>query len=343
MVIREVIFRGDGGAAVGLGHLARLAALAAEARRRGARTCRFVLNDDDAARAFIAARGFDDVTTAPAAFDDELAFLAEAAREAPVVIDVRGKDPAFYRRLREAGAVVCAVDDMGEPIAAQLVVNGDAAPDYAHYKEVWPPQRFLLGTRYVPLPPAYTDEPPPPDDFSRTSLLLTFGGADADDFSRRALAALDAEESLPPADVDLAVGPAYRFIEAAREDAARSRHRVAVHAPATDMLALYRRARLAMGAGGVSQYEILSQRLPVVSIPHVERERAECRAFAAAGAALTFEAADLAPGGAAARAAATLWRDENARTKMADAGRRLVDGRGASRILDALEELWAAR
>lgn len=335
-----IIFRGDGGADIGLGHLGRLLALALAARARGWRV-RFILNDDATARAFIASRGFDDLAAAPADRDAEIAFLIKEAEKAPLVTDVRGRPPAFYRRLREAGIFACALDDMGDPIAAPLVVNGDAAADYADYKEVWPPQRFLLGTRYIPLPPGYEAPPPAAGDPHRNRLLITFGGADADDFSGRALAMLEAAAALPPLEIDLALGPAYARGDAIGKQAAASRHRVIIHAPARDMLPLYDRARVALCAGGITQYEILSRGIAAISIPHVERERAECRAFAAAGAVITFENADLEAGGAVADSVARLWNDEGERSRLGARGRAQVDGRGAERILDALVELTA--
>jgi spore coat polysaccharide biosynthesis predicted glycosyltransferase SpsG len=167
-------------------------------------------------------------------------------------------------------------------------------------------------------------------------LLITFGGSDEADFTRRALEALAAAE---PLDVDLALGPAYPYVDAAREMAARSPHRVSVYAPARDMLPLYRRARVALAAGGITQFELLSSGVPTISVPHVAREEAECAAFAAAGAVLTFPAEELRPGGAVVSELAALWRDEGRLSKLAEAGRTLIDGRGARRIMDVIEEL----
>ncbi len=309
-------------------------ALAEEAADRGL-SCRFALNDDAAARAFIGRRSFADVAGVPSSLGKEVSFLAAAAAGAPLITDLRGKDPAFYRGLREAGASVCAFDDMGEAIVAQLVVNCGAAEPPTRYEELWPPQRFLLGTRYVPLPPAYAAEPPPADDPGRTRLLVTFGGSDADDYAARALEALD---ELEPVEVDLVLGPAYPFVEATRELAAGSRHRVDVHAPALDMLPLYRRARLALAAGGITQYELLGQGVPTVSVPHVAREKVESDAFAARGAVVTFSVGELRAGGAVVGELGRLWRDEDRRRDLAEAGRALVDGRGAARVLDAVTE-----
>lgn len=325
----------DGGAAVGLGHVARALALAEEAAARGLRP-RFALNDDAAARAFVRERGFADVAVAPPTLDEEVRFLADAVGDGPLITDLRGKDPSFYRRLREAGVWTCAVDDMGEAITAHVVVNGGAAPGFARYDELWPPQRFLVGTAYIPLPPAFAQEPAAADDPARARLLVTFGGSDADDYARRALAAL---ASLEPLDVELALGPAYRHVDEARALAAEGPHRVSVHAPAADMLPLYRRARLALAAGGITQYELLSCGVPTVSIPHVAREEAECAAFAEAGAVATFPPAELAAGGAALEEVRRLWGDARRRRAMAEAGRRLVDGRGAARVLDAIAGL----
>lgn len=325
----------DGGAAIGLGHVARALALAEEAASRGLNP-RFVLNDDDAARAFVGQRGFADAATAPSDLDEEIRFVVDAVGGGPLVTDLRGKDPAFYRRLREAGVWTCAVDDMGEPITADVVVNGGAAPGLAKYEELWRPQRFLVGTAYIPLPPAFAEGPPAADDPARTRLLVTFGGSDADDFTRRALAALSPLETL---DVDLALGPAYPYVDEARALAAESPHRIAVHAPAADMLPLYRRARLALAAGGITQYELLSCGVPTVSVPHVAREEAECAAFAEAGAVATFPAAELKPGGAVIEEVERLWGDAGRRRDMAAAGRSLIDGQGAARVIDAVVEL----
>ncbi len=315
--------------------MARVLALAEEAASRGLR-CRFALNDDAAARAFAAGRGFADFRAVPPSPEEEVRFLIDAVGAAPLVTDLRGKDPAFYRALRQAGVRLCAVDDMGEPLVARLVVNAGAAESLARYEEIWPPQRFLLGTRYVPLPPAYADEPPAADDPARTRLLITFGGSDADDYTRRALRALAGVEAL---DIDLVLGPAYPYVEAARALAAESPHRVDVYAPARDMLSLYRRARVALAAGGITQYELLSQRVPTISVPHVAREKAESDAFAARGAVVAFGAAALSPGGAAVREVLRLWEDEGRRRAMAEVGRGLVDGRGAARVLDAVIEM----
>ena len=334
-MLKTIWFRVDGGPTIGLGHVGRVMALAAEAARRGFR-CRFALNGDATARAFAASRGCRDVATVPPSLEEEVAFLTDAVGGAPLVTDLRGKDPAFYRALREAGVPVCAVDDMGEAIVAPLVVNAGVAEPPPRYEELWPPQRFLLGPAYVPLPPAYADEPPAADDPGRTRLLITFGGSDADDYAGLALAAL---AELEPLDVDLVLGPAYPYVVRAREAAAQSRHRVDVHAPARDMLPLYRRARVALAAGGITQYELLSQRVPTVAVPHVPREEAESDAFARRGAVVTFGAAELRPGGAVLREVGRLWGDEGRRRAMAEAGRAIVDGRGAARVLDAVEEM----
>jgi len=323
-------FRVDGGAAIGLGHVARAMAMAEEAASRGL-VPRFVLNDDDAAREFALRRGFADVATVPPTLDEEVLFLADAAGCGPLVTDLRGRDPTFYRRLREADVLTCAFDDMGEAITAHVVVNGGVAPGFARYEELWPPQRFLVGTAYIPLPRQFAAEPPAVDDPGRTRLLVTFGGADADDFTRRALAAL---APLAPLDVDLALGPAYRYVDEARALAAEGPHNLTVHAPARDMLPLYRRGQLALSAGGLTQYELLCCGVPTISVPHVAREEAECAAFAEAGAVETFPPAELRAGGAALAAVGRLWDDVERRRVMAAAGRRLIDGRGAVRVLD---------
>jgi spore coat polysaccharide biosynthesis predicted glycosyltransferase SpsG len=54
---------------------------------------------------------------------------------------------------------------------------------------------------------------------------------------------------------------------------------------------------------------------------------------------VTYGAAELCPGGAVVREVRRLWKDDERRRAMADAGRALVDGRGAARVLDAIIEM----
>lgn len=328
-------FRGDGGPTVGLGHLARLAALAEEAATRGAH-CRFVVNDDDDAQAFLQNRGWPDVFTAPTSLKDEINFLLGRVPPAPLVIDLRGKDPAFYRALRDAGVRTCALDDMGEDIAADILVNGSLPAAWRNYPRDHAARKLLLGPLFIPLRRGFSTEPPPPQDVGRTHLLITFGGVDADDFTAAALTALG---DLPPLPVDVVLGPAYPHGERTTVLCARSRYAVTVHAPARDMLTLYDRARVALAAGGITLYELAARGVPAVTVPHIAREEAECEAFAAAGAVLTFPKSELRPGGEVPRALTALWQDGETRARMAAAGRAIVDGAGARRVMDAVMDL----
>jgi spore coat polysaccharide biosynthesis predicted glycosyltransferase SpsG len=99
---------------------------------------------------------------------------------------------------------------------------------------------------------------------------------------------------------------------------------------------------VAVVGGGVSLYEACARGVAVVGVPVVVPQRPTVRGFVATGAALG-DASTAPDAERAARDVVRLLRQPALRTALAGQGRKLVDGRGAGRVADAIRRLVAGR
>jgi UDP-2,4-diacetamido-2,4,6-trideoxy-beta-L-altropyranose hydrolase len=335
-----MLMRVDAGTTAGLGHLDRCLALAVAAREAGVES-RFVTAGAVAGLGRADAAGF--ATTAmdlPAAWTgDDLRATVEAARAADcdrVVVDPDRPDEHYLAGLRRAGFFVTAIDDLAaHPFACQLVVNNDADAESLHYVSSTGDTRFLLGPRYALLGPDFRDltllegDPAGP-----RSVLIVLGGADHLGLTPRLVTAVAA---LPTVErVTAVVGPFATNLAAVQAAAATARCSVrVVHAP-TIMAPLMAEATIAVSAAGQTLYRLARVGCPTVAVQAAANQRGQLEALARAGVleAVRWRAGeDVAP---IVAAAARLLGDPDARGRMRAAGRRLVDGQGAARVVAAI-------
>ena len=305
-----VAFAVEAGPGVGLGHLRRAQALGAVLRARGTAVRILVDGEADAA-----ASG-----TVPVAWTRDLALACRALadlRPDAVVVDSYRAAPELFERLRTVTGCVVAVDDLADrPLPAHLVVNGAIHAARLPYRGA-PDTRFLLGPEYAVLDPAFAEEPAEAPRERVARVLVALGAA-----------AAAVRRVLPDAALDLAVGP---FSPAPAE----TPEGASVHRGPRSLRDLLRKADLAVTGGGMTLYECLASGTPVVGLCLADNQRANVDELCAAGvilgevpsleAALRHAAGDLA-----------------LRRALSVRGRRLVDGRGASRVADEVARTCAA-
>jgi glycosyltransferase involved in cell wall biosynthesis len=95
---------------------------------------------------------------------------------------------------------------------------------------------------------------------------------------------------------------------------------------------------VAVVGGGVSLYEACARGVAAVGVPVVVPQRPTVRGFVTAGAA-RGDACGAPDAEQVARDVVTLLRQPATRRALAAQGRKLVDGRGASRVADAIRKL----
>ena len=274
--------------------------------------------------------------------------VAEAGRANKVdclVVDHYGLDATFETAARGKAATVLVIDDLADrPHDCDLLVDANperVAADYAGLTDRT--TRFLLGPRYALLRAEFAGRRPAqvrPPRRQAERLLITLGGADPDNVSQRVLEALRHLASAPRKTV-LVVGPANLHGETLAALAPSLGVEIAVDPP--DLAGLMLDADLAISTGSTSFLELACLGVPALIVVIAGNQRAIARAAENAGAALVLGESDhLEPRNLAA-AIAALAADPGRRQRMSEAGRNLVDGRGAARVADAVAKINSAQ
>jgi UDP-2,4-diacetamido-2,4,6-trideoxy-beta-L-altropyranose hydrolase len=239
-----------------------------------------------------------------------------------VVIDsyrIRADDAAFAR-----ARVVAALDDLSRDLAVDLVIDPSPGAIGAAHRRA---RRVLAGAAYalVPEPDLTVVEAAPADPVER--VLVTTGAADTEGVGARvagALAARGFTSCGAPLEIRLVVGP-----WGAPDVPCGVSAVVAPDGLAYELAS----ASVVVTAGGVSLLESCRFGRPTVALALAENQRQAVYGLERAGAVL------VATPDTAADAVRSLMEDRNRRIAISTAARAAIDGKGAARVADTLEQL----
>jgi UDP-2,4-diacetamido-2,4,6-trideoxy-beta-L-altropyranose hydrolase len=343
----RVLFRAPAGPRRGFGHLVRCRSLA---RALGVRPL-IAIRGGQRARAAARALGCDVMDGVPAAV---------IARVAPHVVIVDDPIASDARRwiacARRFGCRVVTVHDLGLGAReGDLVVDGSIVKAAGRPKGLQPrstnarsgrpwstnargcrpsglPRQLLRGPRFALLDPVYASPLRAVRHPRAPRVLIALGGG-----PRVALGyaiARAVRREMPWASIRIAGG----FAAASAAD----RHRIAWTGPLDGLARELDACDLAVVGGGVSLYEACARGVAAVGVPVVVPQRPTVRGFVTAGASLG-DASGAPDADRVARDVVALLRRPALRRALAAQGRRLVDGRGASRVADAIRQLAVGR
>jgi UDP-2,4-diacetamido-2,4,6-trideoxy-beta-L-altropyranose hydrolase len=330
---RILTVRADAGADIGSGHVMRCLALAQAWRARGGEAV-FVATAPPALEQRLRDEGMQVVQAAgrhPDPSDWESFEAALDETDGWVVLDGYHFDDAYERRVVGLGRPVCTIDDRAErTFAADVILNQNIGAETFRYRRA-PSSRVLAGTRHVLLRSEFLALDPREAQPARARrVLVTLGGGASMSAAATVVEALDGED----VELDLAIGPGAAGARGLLERLARDRANVSLH-HAADMPALMSGADLAVAAGGTTTWELAYLRVPTVLAPVAANQRENARRLASLGAAAEVDGSDAS---AHHRAIVPLLADRGARERLAETAHALVDGRGAERVLDVLDE-----
>lgn len=326
---RLLLARTDGGPGIGGGHVARVLALVQAW-------------NDAGGQAVVATEKLPAVMARPLEAEAELrdtsggrsgpGGLVELAGElgaAWIVIDGYHLGQPYQEAAVDGGYRALAIDDHGHAgrYVADLVVDqnlGASPEDYAHRS---PSTRLLLGPRYALLRREFRTAPrPEPRAGGAPRVLLTIGGAPTADDLGRILATGERIAQL---------GFAAQVLTGISDvDVAPSGVEVIAHVG--DVRRVLAQADLVVTAAGSTCWELCALGRPFLTVTVAANQERVATNLAAAG--VTNHAgllADLSPR-ILAEQVADLAADSSQLATLAAAGRALVDGGGASRVVRAM-------
>jgi UDP-2,4-diacetamido-2,4,6-trideoxy-beta-L-altropyranose hydrolase len=320
----------------------RCLALADELRSRGARTRFLCRSLPGSLPADIRSRNHE-LAILPGGSGTDLDPEADAAAtiavlsDAPpwnwLVADHYGLDERWETPVRTMARKIFAIDDLADRRHdADLLLDQGLHPQGAdRYARLVPPGcRMLLGPTFALLRSEFVAPGHREASTGGFNVNVSFGGTDPQGMTLRALRALEVWGAAGIG-IDVALGSGSPQLPAVAEACQRIPG-TRLHVDATCMAALFGRASLGIGAGGGSNWERCRMGLPAVVFSVAPNQRSNCRALAAARAAVNLGD----PGEVTTESLAALLRSLASHPRLLDRmGRRaaaLVDGRGVERV-----------
>ncbi|MDD4286966.1 MAG: UDP-2,4-diacetamido-2,4,6-trideoxy-beta-L-altropyranose hydrolase [Candidatus Peribacteraceae bacterium] len=337
----KILFRTDASAAIGLGHAMRCLALAQTARAAG-HACIFVMAPGASAmeqRLQEENCEVAPIATKPGGKEDAAECVKIARAEAAdfIIVDGYHFDSAYQASIRKGNIPFLFIDDYGHgtPYTADLILNQNCyAPRHAKWYENRPAaSRLLLGCTYTMLRREFLSverqKKELPDIAS--SVLVTMGGGDPKNATRKVLQALQSIREIP-LQITVVVGstnPHRSQIESARGDA----H---IIVDTKDMPHLMMQTDACIAAGGTTSYELAYLGVPSLLCVLAENQRSVAEDLKKRKVAeLLGNPLDL-PVDSIAQEILRLLKNREERLQYAVNGRALIDGKGSERVLAAM-------
>jgi len=341
----RVLFRADASTSIGSGHVMRCLALAAELRRQDASHTAFICRDLPGGLAKAIRAGGHRLYLLPSNADWTAAADARtclAALETTnwdwLVVDHYELDPAWEDCLRRHAKRVLAIDDLGGRHLCDLLLDQNLKSRiHDLYAQHTPATcRKLLGPRYALMRRQFVDARNIRSDDSRVRrILVCFGGGDTTLPLQKTLAALHYPGKAGVA-IDVVLARSDRSL---LEQECQGRPSVILHDGVEDMAHLMAQADLAIGAGGSSTWERCCMGLPALTVSLADNQDAIAEQADRIGVARHLGRLETLTVQGLSRAVDDLIDDSAGRTAMSRAGMALVDGLGATRVVQAMGEI----
>lgn len=200
-----------------------------------------------------------------------------------VFFEITERKLTEYKGLIDNILKCCISFDGFVPDDFRLVVNWDVDSDKLFCKGKYPKTKFLLGPEYVVLPVEF--------DASRIirriyrskpqRLLIAMGGADELNITGRVVEYL--VKNMPYLELNIIIGSGYEYKDDLERFLAGASVKYQVKHNITNMFEEYMDCDLAIGAGGLTSYELVATRTPAILIAAYEHQIARCNYFAQQG------------------------------------------------------------
>jgi len=324
---------------MGTGHVMRCIALGQAWQDAGGRVFFASCCESDGIRNRIREEGFT-LVELPGAYpgsEEDLSTTLELATQAGaawIVVDGYHFDLAYQQALRAAGLRLLLIDDYNHlpQYECDLLLNQNINADKLAYR-INSDAKQLLGTHYALLrhgfsPGLEKKERGFPD--LGTHVLVTLGGADPDNAT---LSVVDALRQLdvPGLQAKVIVGSANPHGEILQEITGGQGSSIELLGSVANMPELMRWADIAVSAGGSTCWELCCLGVPFMTLVLAENQSGLAAELDRRGIAPCLGCAP--PVETIAKAIGHLLPDHDARVRCSAAGKELVDGFGAERVL----------
>jgi UDP-2,4-diacetamido-2,4,6-trideoxy-beta-L-altropyranose hydrolase len=337
----NLAIRADASSAIGTGHVMRCLALAKAWQGIGGRVFCLMAESVLALEERLNRESvvWGRITAAAGTVEDadQTVTWARSANASWLVVDGYRFGPAYIRRLKSAGLRVLFLDDDGrfDFYPADAVLNQNIFPNPAMYDNREPFTRLLLGSEYVLLRPEFLAEPNAREHPTiGWKVLVTMGGSDPQDVTRKVLLALLKIERNFEARIVVGSGnPRQHELQAL----AVRRVGIRLERSPTNMAPLMRWADVAISGAGGTCWELAHLGLASIVIALSSDQVGIARGLAENDIAISLGWHANLSEERISDALNSLLGDHGRRIAMSERGTKLVDGHGAERVVKFLQ------
>jgi UDP-2,4-diacetamido-2,4,6-trideoxy-beta-L-altropyranose hydrolase len=266
--------------------------------------------------------------------------LARERAAAWVVVDGYQFGQAFQQDLRAAGLKTLILDDYGhsEHYYADLVLNQNVSAAASTYESREPYTRLLLGPRYCLLRREFNRWREWKREIGPVGqrVLVTMGGSDPDNFTGRAIEALDSIEDDKLEAAIVVGGSNERSAMLERMVASVRSKKITFRQDVSNMAELMAWADVMVSAAGTTCWEICRLGLPALLIDLADNQTPVARELQRRGCAIYLGGPEEVSAAKLAEQVERLRHSQEDRQLMSSRGRELVDGEGARRVVSIL-------
>lgn len=336
--------RADGNSEIGIGHVMRCLTVAEELQALGREVC-FVLADKNMV-GILQDRGLDCLVlhTDYTCMESELDILSDLVRKhCPelMLIDSYYVTEEYFRQVSRL-VKTAYMDDMGIcSDFVELLINYNIYASREMYKvKEGSEVRFLLGSAYAPLRKEFrNNENVKPKTVK--NVFISTGGSDKYNLAGTILECVLKDEKLKEFTYHVICGKMNIHAEALKKLEEQCSN-VCIHQNVTNMAEIMQKCELAISAAGSTMYELAALSIPIITFSFAENQKTAVKTFESKNAAVSVgDYTDSDKKDFQMRitdAIKDLCKDGKKRSEMAANAHRMVDGRGAIRIAQALTE-----
>lgn len=353
--MKHLAIRADGSSEIGYGHLVRTGVLAQKFLKHNHQVTYLTqtpstVSDVCPNEVNINQIGEDEIK-------DSLSWLE---RDAPDVLltDSYNVDTEYQKRLADSASLLATItDDTRFTLCSDVNINGNLYAPEIDYEWVREKPDMLLGTEYLLMREEFqqlANKTPPWRD-SPDRALITFGGSDMNNATPDAIHAFDGFDLT----VDVIIGPGFRNKDEIRQEVQKTNAVFNLLEDPDDLPQRMFNADFAVSAGGSTVYELLLTGTPVIGIPQTGNQVPLIEGLSSKGAILSIEV-DSSISSSSIRSSANpqllnmdstdivaqlktaitrIVTEPSSRREFRNQGRSLVDGNGAARIYEHVNQL----
>lgn len=323
----HIAIRCDGNKEIGMGHIYRCMNLSKDLEPKGVKTVFFIRPFEDSIKK-LARNGFNFKVIAN---EKEFSECFVENRFEMAVFDTRNTSKENIQKIKEKGIKIISFDDIGSgSVYADLLIDANREQREVSRRERINRPVKCFGPKYMLLKKEFHSFWKKEKTISEAvkSLMISMGGSDPLNISRRMLKALEYQNRF---NVKLVLGPAYHDRQTI-DDASEIKH-IELIRDINNIEELMYESDLIFCSGGITLYEAMAVGVPAIVISQNCHQFSIAENFRKLGAVRHLGLGNRLPEESIIKA---INMTEEERVFMSKKGKSIVDGRGIERISEEI-------